>query len=104
MPGWAEKRAEGQRKMEEIVPGSGFGVRMDRGAWAASGGTEPGKWSWPRALLQVALAFGGLLLLGLVVEVEPTVFVGLGLAYVFLIIRGYQVHRRYLERHSPNVP
>ena len=104
MPGWAETREERQRQLEEVVPGSGLGARMDRGAWAASGGTGPGRWSWPRALLQAGGAFAVLVVLSLVVEVEYTVFIGLGLAYVFLIARGYRIHRRYLERQSPSVP
>lgn len=101
---FAEKRAERERKMHAVAPGKGFGPYMDRGAWAATGGTEPGRWSWPRALLQVVLAFAGAFALTLVVDLEPTVFVGLGLAYVFLIVRGYQIHRRYLERQSPSRP
>ena len=45
-----------------------------------------------------------LIALALVVDIDATVFVGLGLAYVFLNLRGYQVHRRYLARQSPSRP
>ena len=90
--------------MDAVAPGSGFGPYFDRGAWAATGGKAPGVWSWPRALLQVAATFAAALALTLVLDVEPTVFVGLGLAYVLLIYRGHKVHRRYVERQSPSVP
>lgn len=93
----AEKRAERRRQMEEVAPGPGIGRYFDRNAWASTGGIEPGRWSWPRALLQVALAFALLGALTLVIEVDVTVFVGLAIAYVFLDVRGYQVHRRYLR-------
>ena len=97
----AEKRAERRRQMEQVAPGPGIGPYFDRGAWASTGGTEPGRWSWPRALLQVALAFAMLVALRLVIEVDVTVFVGLAIAYVFLNVRGYQVHRRYVRGDAP---
>jgi hypothetical protein len=93
----ADKRAERRRQMEQIAPGSGVRAFFDRGAWNAAGQTEPGKWSWPRATLQMLAAFAVLFALSLVVEVGIPTFVGLGIAYVLLLARGYALHRRFVR-------
>jgi hypothetical protein len=103
MPGYAEKRSERQRQMEAVVPGSGFGVRMDRGAWAV-GGTSPGTWSWPRAIAQGVASVGLLVVVGLLIDLNIGAYIGVSLAWIFLIARGYRIHRRYLAAQSPSVP
>lgn len=93
----ADKRAQRRRQMEQVAPGSGARAFIDRAAWNAAGQTEPAAWSWPRALLQMLAAFAILFALSLVVDVGIPTFIGLGIAYMLLLARGYALHRRFVR-------
>lgn len=94
-----DKRHQVRAWQEAIAPGSGFRVRMDRGAWAAAGQREPWIWSWPRAIAQIAATAGLLVLLVVLLDVEVTALIGGTIGYTILVVRAHALHRRYRREH-----
>jgi Flp pilus assembly protein TadB len=89
---------ERRRQQQDLVPGSGFAATMDRGAWSALSQGPPGTWSWRRALGTIAVTMAVAALLVAFVYPEPTVLVGLAIAYGLILWRARRVHLAYLER------
>jgi hypothetical protein len=104
MSWWEDRgaRAGGRRaELQELVPGSGLQVQLDRGAWAALSQEAPGVWSWPRAALTIGLGVGAAIIVYLTVYPEIAWVIGLALAYAFLLWRARKAHADYLRRSGP---
>jgi hypothetical protein len=88
------RRAE----LEELVPGSGWRVQFDRGAWSALSQGAPGTWSWGRAAITLALA--AVLVIVLYLEVDDSVdwVIGIAIAYALILWRARVAHAAYLRR------
>src|SRR6266487_1951182 len=87
-----------QAELERLVPGSGIGARIDRGAWSALSQGAPGAWSWPRALVTVGLAMALGVVIYFTIYREPAFMVGLALVYGFLLFRARTIPQRYGRR------
>jgi hypothetical protein len=90
----ASRRAQ----LEELVPGSGFRVQVDRGAWAALSQGSPGTWSWGRAALTIGLSLAVAAVVYLTVYRSIDWVIGLAVAYALLLWRARAVHGNYLRR------
>jgi hypothetical protein len=96
LPG-EEKRAQQRQWQDELARGAGATGWLDRGAWGAAGQRAPGTWSWPRALMQLALTVVGIVLVTLVIDISWATVVGVTIGYAALIARAHALHRRYLR-------
>jgi hypothetical protein len=93
LPG-AEKRAQRRRWQDEVTSGGDW---YSRGAWTAAGQREPGTWSWPRAILQVALTVALVVLARLLIDMTWAAIVGVFIGYCLIIARAHALHRRYVR-------
>lgn len=97
---WEDRGKARREELEDLVPGSGVRVQLDRGAWAALSQGKPGTWSWGRAALTILLSFAAGLVIYLTVYTELPWLVGLALAYAYLLWRARTVHAEYLRRQG----
>ena len=80
------------------MPGSGWRVQFDRGAWGALSQGEPGTWSWGRAATTLAVAVVFVVILFLAVDSSIDWVIGIAIAYAIILWRARAVHARYLRR------
>jgi CHASE2 domain-containing sensor protein len=85
-------------ELEELVPGTGLGAQIDRGAWMALSQGAPGTWSWPRAAATFALAAVLVAILYVAVDSSIDWVIGIAIAYGLLLWRARSVHVEYLRR------
>ncbi len=89
-----QRRAE----LEELVPGSGIGAQIDRGAWMALSQGAPGTWSWGRAVATFVLAAVLMVILHFAVDSSIDWVIAVAFAYGLLLWRARTTHLRYLKR------
>jgi hypothetical protein len=98
MARWEDRGGGRRSQLEDLVPGSGLRVQLDRGAWSALSQGAPGTWSWPKAALTVCLSIGVAIVIYLTVYPEIAWLIGLAVAYAFLLWRARTVYAEYLSR------
>jgi hypothetical protein len=91
----APSRDQMRRWQQQVAPGKGLRARFDRGAWTAAGQSDPSRFDWSRALMQVALTVALLAALVLVLDADITALIGGTLGYSALIARAHRLHRRF---------
>jgi hypothetical protein len=89
-----ERRARIRAEQEKVVPGSGLGVRLDRGLWSFGGAQRAGEWNWLYALFGL-VTFA---LASLVLQTSSEGVAGGLIALCLLAARGYWLHLRYRRR------
>ena len=96
-----DKKAEVRAWRQQVVRArSPLGARFDQAAWSVAAQREPWRWSWPRALVQLAV----LLVLGaaipLVTGVSWTLPLSLALVCILYVARARRLHRHYVAEHG----
>jgi hypothetical protein len=89
-----EKRAAARAEQAKVVPGTGLGAHLDRGAWAIGGGRKAGEWRWLPALIGLAC----IPVVLYVLDRDPSTIIGATVGYALLLSRGHWLNRRYLRR------
>ena len=90
--------ASRREELEELVPGSGVGAQIDRGAWMALSQGAPGTWSWSHAGMTFGVAAVLVAILYAAVDSSIDWVIGIALAYAVLLWRARTVHAAYLRR------
>jgi hypothetical protein len=93
-----DRSASRREELEELVPGSGIGAEIDRGAWMALSQGAPGTWSWRRAGTTFGVAAVLVAILYAAVDSSIDWVIGIALAYALLFWRARTVHAAYLNR------
>jgi hypothetical protein len=96
---WAEERRRIQERrraqLSGVVPERGPVAWFDRGAWYAMAQDDPSRFSWPKAMVTIAAGIALALVIYATFFHSLSFVVGLGVAYLILLIRAYTVHVRY---------